>query len=112
LAFRRVWQFKEVVFDYSSNNSSTFQLYTDLPGGAMAARKGAGVTMASTSDGRKTLPIPLDGIEGTLYRPEIIPGATTVLRLYGGTIWVRPVGVYLDGSLSEKWTTQEMALGV
>jgi hypothetical protein len=110
MAFRKCAEFKELSLAYSSNNAATFNFFTDMPGGALAARKGVGVNMPSTASTRKTLTIPLDGIEGTLFYPEITPGATTQMKLFEGTVWLRPIGVYIDGSLGEKWSTQPLAV--
>jgi hypothetical protein len=112
MAFRKVVEFKEASLAYSSNGTATFQFYTDMPGNALAARKGAGVTMPSTTATRKTQTIPLDSIEGTLFYPEITPGAATQMKLYEGTVWVRPIGVYIDGSIGEVWRPQPQAVGV
>lgn len=112
MAFRKVAEFKEMSLAYSSNGASVAQFYTDMPGGALAARKGAGVSMPSTAATRKTLTIPLDGIEGTLFYPEVTPGAATQVKLFEGTVWLRPIGVYIDGMLGEVWNTQPLAVGV
>lgn len=112
MAFRKVSQFKEVTFDFTSTGGTTaVQLYTDMPGAAMAPRL-AGKALVNSQGSRATETIPLDGVEGTLFRPELVPASGTVLRLFGGTIWARTIGVYLDGSQGEKWTTQELSLGV
>lgn len=114
MAFQKVFDFKEVTIEYQSNGDATFQIYTDMPGGALAVRLGAGVTLASTTNTRKTITIPLDGIQGTEFYPVITPGATTQFILLSGKVWIRPIGVYLDGSLSptgEIWQTQPIALG-
>ena len=89
MAFRKVAQLKEMSFDFSSSGgTSAVQLYTDLPGNAMAARLSA-KTLSNSAAGRKTETIPLDGVEASLYRPEITPGVATILRLFGGVIWMR-----------------------
>lgn len=111
MAFRKVAEFKEVTLQYQSNGAATFQLYTDMPGGALAVRLGAGTAMASTTSTRKTLTIPLDGIEGTEFYPLITPGGSTQLRLFSGVVYVRPIGVYIDGSLSEVWSTPPLSIG-
>jgi len=115
VAFQKECDFKEVTIDYRSNGSATFQFYTDLPGGSLAARLGSGFTLPTsggiTSD--KTITIALDGIQGTLFYPLVTPGATTQIILLRAKLWWRPIGVYLDGSLAiaEEWLTQPLALG-
>lgn len=109
MAFRKVNEFKECTLHYDAPGGGLFYLYTDMPGGVMALRK---TEVLPATTGRGTHTIPLDGIEGTLYRPEVIPPPVNVLRLFAGVLFVRPIGVYLNGADGEKWTTQELALGV
>lgn len=111
MAFRKVAEFKEVTLQYQSNGQSNFQFSTDMPGGAPAARLGAGIFLPTTASVRKTITIPLDGIEGTEFFPTITPGSTTQLRLFSGVVYVRPIGVYIDGSLAEKWETPPISIG-
>jgi hypothetical protein len=61
---------------------------------------------------RVTLTVPLDGIRGTEFYPKITPGASTQFELYSGIVYLRPLGVYIDGSLSEIWQTAPIAPGV
>src|SRR4249920_3281530 len=110
MAFRKVCEMKEVSIQYSSNGTATFQWYTDMPGGALAPRLTPGISLPSTSSTRKTTTIPLDGIEGTEFYPQITPAIATQLRLFSGTVWVRPIGVYVDGSLNEIWSTPPLSL--
>lgn len=112
MAFRKVAEFKELTLEYQSNGAATLQFNTDLPGGTLAPRKAPAVTLASTSSTRQTVTVPLDNIEGTLYYPEITPGAATQLRLFGGVVWLRPIGVYIDGSQGEIWKTAPLSVGV
>ena len=113
MAFQKVFDFKEVTLEYSSNGAATFQFYTDMPGGTLAVRLGAGITLASTGGVRKTVTIALDGIQGTLFYPVITPGGSTQLTLLAGKVLTRPIGVYIDGSITpaEIWQTQPIALG-
>lgn len=111
MAFRKVCEMKECSIQYSSNGSSTFQWYTDMPGGSLAQRLTPATPLPTTSSTRKTTTIPLDGIEGSEFYPEITPGPTTQLKLFSGTVWVRPIGVYIDGSLNEVWRTAPLSLG-
>ena len=108
MAFSRVKQFKDIIVDYDAASGATLKVYTDMPGTAMAQR-GATLTLPATA-GRQTKVFPLDGIEGTLVRFEF--GSAAVLRLYGATLRMRPVGVYLDGAAGEVWKTTEMGFGV
>ncbi len=117
MPLERVKQLKDIIIDYDCSGTGTPSLavdvWTDMPGAAMASRKSS--TLASTS-GRQTKVISLDNagayIEGTLVQVKFTPSATAVVRLYGATIRVRPVGVYLDGANSEFWKTQEIGFGI
>lgn len=111
MAFRKVAEFKELTIQYQSNGPATLQWFTDMPGGALAARLGGGVSLANTSSGRKTITVPLDGIEGTEFYPVFTPGAATQLRLFSGVVYVRLIGVYIDGSLGEIWSTPPLSIG-
>jgi len=111
MAFRKVCEMKEVSIQYSSNGTATFQWYTDMPGGQLAPRLGIGTALPTTNSTRKTTTIPLDNIEGTEFYPVITPANATQLRLFSGTVWVRPIGVYIDGSLNEIWSTPPLSLG-
>jgi len=109
MAFRKVSDFKEITLQYQSNGPTTFQFFTDMPGGTLATR--VATTLPSTGNTRKTITIPLDNVQGTEYYPLLQPGAATQLFLLAGTIWLRPIGVYIDGSLGEIWQTQPIAVG-
>lgn len=117
MALERVKQFKDLIVDYDCSGTGTptldVDIWTDMPGGAMASRKK--VDLPATA-GRQTKVIPLDDdgayIEGTLVQAKFTPSATAVVRLYGATLRLRPIGVYLDGSLGEFWKTQEIGFGI
>ena len=114
MAFRKVNEFKEITLVYSSNGAATLQFYTDMPGNALAARLGSGVTLATSTNKRITITVPLDGIEGTEFYPQITPGASTQFRLFQGVVYLRPIGVYLDGAAvpqGEIWSTVPIAPG-
>lgn len=119
MAFRKVWQFKECSIEYVGPSGGTFKFSTDLPGGAMAQRLTPAATLANTPADKspKTQTIPLSDsnsapFEGTLYQPRVEPPPTGVLQLRAGVIWVRPIGVYLDGTLGEFWETLPLSLGI
>lgn len=119
MAFQKVFDFKEITLEYSSNGAAVFQFYTDMPGGTLAIRlplgapASGGYALPSTGGigARKTITIPLDGIQGTEYYPIFTPANTTQLILLSAKIFLRPIGVYLDGSLGEIWQTQPIAVG-
>lgn len=111
MAIQKVQEFKELTVQYQSNGPSTIQLFTDMPGGALASRITA--TMPSTANERRTFTLPLDNLEGTEFYFKFTPGVATQLRLFSGKLELRMIGIYLDGSLvvPEFWTTTVVALG-
>lgn len=118
MAFRVVNELKEITIVYLSNGAATLQLFTDMPGfgpgATLAARLGAGVTLPSTSGKRQPITVPLDGIRAKEFYPQITPGASTQFELYSGVVYLRPIGVYLDGAAvpqGEVWSTVPIAPG-
>lgn len=112
--FRVVNDFKEITLVYLSNGPAVLQLFTDMPGGALVARLGGGITLPSSSSKRVPITIPLDGIRGKEFYPLITPGGSTQFELYSGVVWLRPIGVYLDGAAipqGEIWQTVPIAPG-
>lgn len=94
-------------YDAPSGFSLVFS--TDMPGAAMAAR----ATLAfPASSGRRTHTLPLDNIEGTLFKVKVT--STGVVRLFGGVVRVKPISVYFDGGSTpaEIWQTQEQGVGI
>jgi hypothetical protein len=119
MAFRKVAQFKEVSLEYVSPTAAgSFKLFTDMPGNHLADRTGVKVLPATNADKTpNTITFPLvDGngapLEGTLYYPRVDPPASGALQLRGGVIWMRPIGVYLDGTLGEFFETLPIPVGV
>lgn len=114
MAFRVVNELKEITLVYASNGPATLQLFTDMPGGTLTVRLGAGVTLPTSSSKRVPITIPLDGIRAKEFYPQITPAATTQFELYSGVIYLRPIGVYIDGSAvpaGEIWSTAPIAPG-
>lgn len=113
MAFRKVAEFKEVTLQYQTNAGGgvSFQWFTDMPGGVLGARLGSGVPLAGTNAARVTRTIPLDGIEGSEFYPVLTPNNATQLRLFSGVVYLRPIGVYVDGSIGEFWSTPPISVG-
>jgi hypothetical protein len=120
MAFRVVNELKEVTLVYSSNGNAALQLFTDMPGGALAIRlptsspASGGITVPTSSSKRVTLTIPFDGIRAKEFYPVITPGNTTQFELYSMVMHLRPIGVYIDGSAlngGEIWSTVPLAPG-
>jgi len=114
MAFRVVNEFKEITIVYLSNGAATLQLQTDMPGNTLTARLGAGITIPSSSSKRIPMTIPLDGIRGKEFQVTITPGGSTQFELYEGKVFLRPIGVYVDGAAvngGEIWQTVPIAPG-
>ena len=109
MAFERVKQFKEITGLYESTGACTMLVTTDLE------PAGRSFTLATAST-RTPFTCPLDvagsgGIlEGNWIKVKWTP--TAIFRLYGATVKVRPIGVYIDGAKNEIWDIQEEGLGV
>lgn len=104
----RVKEFKDVVFGYEANGAVLFEWKTDLPGNAEAVRESK--SGGDTSGERQTLVLPLDGVEGNFYRPRVTPQGATVCKLYWGRVRLKVIGVYLEGSQSEFFETDQLSL--
>jgi hypothetical protein len=94
------------------------QIYSDVPGGAMAARLPAGVGLIiPQTTTRQAVRIVLPNlIEGKLLRfVAAVPysdASTANFNLYGIRARVTPIGVYCDGSIGEMYDTRPMPIGV
>jgi len=120
MAFRKVAQFKEVSFEYvSPSGPSTFTFKTDMPGGLIAEVFSGAMPQTPLDHSPRTTTFSLvndDGapLEGTLYVTRVDPFATSAdggTQLRSGVIWLRPIGVYLDGSLDEFFETMPIPVG-
>jgi hypothetical protein len=107
----KVKQFKEVTLDYDAVNGATLTVYTDLPGGGATSLRRT-ISLPS-STGRRTYTAALDKtsdggiLEGTLIRFKIT--SSGIVRLFGGTLRLRHLGVYFDGSQGEVWESQDLS---
>lgn len=107
--------FKDIELAYDAPSGLTLKFYTDMPiegtPGSLALR--ATLSFPATS-GRQTCVLPLDTtgdpIEGTLYQIEIT--STGIVRLFGGLLRVRGIGVWINGANGERWKTLPEAIGV
>lgn len=121
MAFRKFAQFKEMSLEYvSPSGASTAKFYTDAPGGHLALRVTGSLPQTNVDKTPATTTISLvdaNGapLEGTLYYPRVEPFATSAnggTQLRSGVVWMRPIGVYLDGTLSEFFETMPIPVGV
>lgn len=113
MSLHRVKQFKDIELSYDAPVGLTLKFYTDMPAGTPNMQLRATLSFPASS-GRRTHTLPLDAggsyPEGTLYRVEVT--STGVVKLYGGILRVRGIGVYIDGANGERWSTQESGIGV
>lgn len=119
MAFRKVAQFKEVSLEYVSPTASgVFLFSTDMPGNHLQERTGGMILPQTNADKTpNTITLPLtDGLgapyEGTIYVPRVNPPVNGALQLRTGIIWLRTIGVYLDGTHGEFWDTLPISIGV
>lgn len=120
MSFRKVAQFKEVSLSYvSPSGASTFKFSTDMPGNAIALRFTGSMPQTNPGHDPETTTFSLvDGggalLEGTLYQPRVEPFATSAnggTQLRSGVIYIRAIGVYLDGTLNEFFETMPISVG-
>lgn len=119
MAFRKVAQFKEMTLEYVSPDAAgVAQFFTDMPGNHLVSRIGLVALPQTNSDktpNTKTIPLVDNNgapFEGTLYYPKVVPPINGALQLRGGVVWMRSIGVYLDGTLGEFFETLPLAVGV
>lgn len=85
------------------------QVYSDSPGGDMAAREGAGQAIPQTV-GRRMQPIVLTTpAVGRLLRYTVTDPNTH--QIYGARARILPIGVYLDGSVNDFWQPEAISIG-
>jgi hypothetical protein len=99
----------QVEFDIDSTaGPAALQIYSDVPGGVMTAQLLTPLVIAQTA-GRQSVKIVLNPpVEGKLLRYS----ATTVtqFQVYNFHARITPIGVYLDGSISETWDTRPIPI--
>jgi hypothetical protein len=119
MAFRKLAQFREISIEYVSPTAAgVLRFYTDQPGNHLTERTG-GKTLPTTNSDKTpaTITFPLvDGsgapLEGTLYYPRVEPPVSGSLQLRSGVVWMRPIGVSLDGTLGEFFECLPIPVGV
>lgn len=119
MSFRKVAQFKELSLEYvSPAGAGVLEFWTDMPGEAMALRLTASLpeTAADWTPRTTTISLVDSGgmgpLVGTLYQPWVWPPSDGALQLRSGVIWLRPIGVYLDGTMDEFFSTLPIPVGV
>ena len=115
----RVGELKDFLLDYDVSGAGGYvQVYSDLPGGALAIRRTIAIPAQAT---RGVYVFPMDqvpnvlGVEalpyGQLFKVRLYPPPGGILRLHGRAVFrARVVGVYFDGAQGELWETQPLDL--
>lgn len=109
-------QYKDITLVWEADAAATFTISTDLPGGAMAARRTITLPASGAQRIERTFPLDTtlhggDGklLEGRLIQYKAAPAGKLIL--YSGFVRVRRVGTYVDGTAGEIWETQPISLG-
>ena len=115
MAFERVKQFKDVTITYDAPSGFTLKVYTDLPGGSMPAIASPRRSLSfPSSTGRKTYTATFDNsgswLEGNIIRYRAESSGT--VRLFGGSVLAREIGLYFDGGNGEVWDSGELTIGL
>lgn len=103
----------EVEFDIEAlSGPGVLQIYSDIPGGSMAPRLGAGlgVPIAQTTTRQLVRIVISPTIDGKLLR--YVATTTTGFNVYGFRSRVTPIGVYVDGSITETWDHRATPVGI
>lgn len=105
-----VFKIKEVVVAYeASGGAGNLDLFTDLPGGAMADR--ADLALPVTTGGYGNASKTLD-LRGTTYRAKFTPNAAGTLEPKEAVLKVERIGLYLDGARGETWQTPDLTFSI
>jgi hypothetical protein len=118
MAFSVMAQFKEISVEYISPTAAgTLKFFTDSPGEHLAERTGGKVLPQTNADKTpNTITFPLVDVngaplEGTLYYPRIEPPVSGSLQLRSGVVWMRRIGVFLNGTRGEFFETFPISIG-
>lgn len=104
----RVKQFKDLTLKYDAPSGMTVTIFRYLAGSGMT--QWGQPLQFPPSTGTRTHTVPLDGLDAILIKLRVT--STGIVRLHGGVIRLRPLGVYFDGSNGEVWETQELGFGI
>jgi hypothetical protein len=106
----QVFEIRAIAVSYeAAGGTGTCELYTDLPGGAMALRDS--MNLPVTSGGRGTASETYNFV-ATTYKVKFTPNAAGILKPYDGTLQVRRIGLYLDGTRGEFWESSDIAIAI
>lgn len=110
MAFTRMKEWKDLELEYDAPSGMEVTVYTDFTGNTQGVVASRAVLEFPATTGRATYTLGLDGIFGTLIRFKITSAG--IVRLYGGIVRARSIGVFFNGANGEIWTSQEMGIGI
>jgi hypothetical protein len=105
-----VCQFKDLTLVFENSAACSLNVYTDMPGGVVQARRSLTLPVTTTRT-EKTFPFDDQNqglVDGKLIKFKAAPAG--VLKLYSGFVRFRRIGEYIDGTVGEIWETQEISL--
>jgi hypothetical protein len=102
----------------TSDDASSLQVFSDIPGRTMAARLGTDGQSVAESEGREIRQMVLtEPVVGRLLRYQVNMGHQDTnpiigMQVYGMRARVLPIGVYLDGAVGDFWAPTPISIGV
>lgn len=99
----------EVEMDAAATGA-VLEVYSDYPGGIMTVREIGPVALGATSGRQRikvVLPTPADG---RMLRYTVV--SPTATKVYSFRARILPIGIYLDGAVSDFWQPQPAGIGV
>ncbi len=110
MSFERYKEAKDLGLEYDAISGLQMTVYGDVAAGVQGAVASIAVLNFPATVGRQTYVLPLDNLFGTLFRFKATSGG--IVKLYGGYIRLRAIGVYFDGAHGEIWSSQEQGVGI
>jgi hypothetical protein len=97
-----------VWLDIEPTANVTYTLSSDLPGNAVASRQTSSTTITGTQ--RRTFAIEINNVDGRLVRLQLT--STGTFRLYTARLAYRRIGLYLDGTQGNTWSTTDRPFSI
>lgn len=108
--FTRLKELKDLELFYDAAQILTMVVKTDFAANVQGQLATAATLAFPASAGRSTYTLPLDNLFGTLI--QFAASSTGIVKLYGGILRARSIGVYFNGANNETWTSQPMGIGI
>jgi hypothetical protein len=107
----RVKEFKDCTIVYQATGSGV-ATFTFIHKTKSTSTTYTENSLMTTTTGRQTVVIPLDGKEGEICQVKATPPSGMVLRLFKITLRYRIIGEYYDGAFGEYFDTKELDFGI